>query len=251
MKKKSIIVDTPFFPGLIIFLILITLPSLKTLIPLGKNYETIKTAILDAYKNTEIPDIDFIEGEVRSNNDLPFKTKFASKNNQGDFYIGIDTGITPNTETKEWIKSGAGGIAIFRKEALIYAASQNKETIINYDNLPIKTNFSLNADFINNLLTKFKSIFIIALLAFVFLGHFLGKIILWGIVALIYSGKAKIAGGGNYSLALWSLVPPTIFQVFMSFIPAFACCGFIIYYIVWVITFITLEKKLVPIPVEE
>lgn len=255
-SKKSIIVSTSFGLGLLIFLFLIISPSIKLYFTYKTQFNKFMLEFSKSYNEADVPTIKLSPNEIRANNDIPF-TKVIQGNAQSNesFSIFIDTRQEPDMSYIDKVKENTFGVIIYRENIIIHSVQSNKSPVTIpikevFSKLKIKKEIIIDKKFIDNLATKFGNIiFIIILIGSAIIDACL-KLLLFIVIALIYSGKAKICGGGHYSLAIWAQVPPTIFQLVMP-TKFSGCCSCGIYLIILIISVIVMEKQLVPEKAEE
>lgn len=237
MRKKPLIISTPFSFGLILFFILVSFPSFQFYDFLKEPYNTFISQITLLYREQNIPAIHYNNFEVRSNNDLLFEKIIKGKTENESFYVYIHTSKEPDITLPEKIKHDNGGLIIYRNKAILYNTQKNQETTFFYTQSKYNGSFTLDDKLIEKLSSKFGKIIFYGVVSFIFMCFFIGKFLCFIIIAMLYANKAKILNeGGNYSFALWTLVPPTAFQIIFPVFSKAGCCICGAYYIILIIS---------------
>ncbi len=244
MQHKNIMVSTSFLLGTIIFLILSALPTAQLYLNIKDIYAEICSKIPDLYNKMNIPAITYSNYEARSNNDELFQKEIKGENNSGIYYFFIDTSEHPDLSLKEKISQNLGGCIIYRDRIVFNDNKNNRYFDKTYKELNINIDLDVTKESVTQFLLKFNNVLLIILISLAFICYFLIKLFWWLVIAFIYSGKAKLCGGGNYSLALWALVPSTVSQLFLPIYGKLGCCSCGVNFIVLVISIIVLEKNL-------
>lgn len=235
------IVDTPFFPAFGIFILLVLIPTLCFFFFFKTPFmEGIKT-FPEAYRNAGIPSITYQNGEARSNNDQPFIKEIPAQGNNLPILLMVDTAEKSDPALEEKLKNSYYGLLIQKRQAILYSGQNKQSAPIPY---PQSLNVTLDDAFMENLVSKAGFILFLVATFFVALYHASGKLTQWGILSLYFSSKAKRCGGGQYSLATWILVPPTVVQVLFYGVDK-PCCSCGLYFILLIVCAIWFDKQLV------
>jgi hypothetical protein len=244
--KKSIVVSTPFSMGIVVFLLLVLLPTARFYTLVKQPFEEITRKLPEIYREQGIPPIHYRDHELHCDQERPFHKRIRGQGDGESFDIYIDTRTNPEPGLDEKIRDGAGGMVVYRDRLVFYNVRKRQETVLPLDQVKLNRDFTIDEALVKNMAGALGKTVFWVLISGVFLVYLAGKTLFWLLIALIYSGKARLAGGGNYSLALWCLVPPTLFQVFFPAFGGGGCCSCGVYYIILLVTTLILEKKLVP-----
>ncbi len=226
MKKKSIIVSTNWFLGIIIFILLVLIPTVKVFIAINNPYNVFLDELPDLYKKLDIPAIELKDGVLNSNDGKLFFKSIKSQDAKEEtaFKLFIDTSDIPDSTLPGKIRTRSGGFIIYKDHLVYFDPNKQKEQLIPLDKLPKNLKITLDDKLIKDLSNKYKHLVLYLIIASFFIFYFVAKLFWWGVISLIYADRAKSCGGGNCSLAVWSLVIPTVFQ---SLVPAKGpCCCF-------------------------
>lgn len=246
--KRSIIVSTPFSLGIIVFLFLVLLPTIRFYSAVKDPFREVARKLPEMYREQGIPPIHYRNHELHCPQEHPFYKRIHGENENESFDLYIDTRENPEPGLEQKIRNGVGGMVVYRNRLVFYNTRKHQETVFPLEQIKWDREFTIDETLVKNFAgTLGKTVFWV-MVAAVFLYHLAGKTVFWLLVALIYSGRARLAGGGNYSLALWCLVPPTLFQVFS---PSLGCCGCGVYFLILLVTALILEKRLVPAKVDD
>lgn len=239
-STRSIIVNTPFLPAFGIFLLLVLAPTLSFFFFFKTPFSEGIKALPEAYRNAAIPSITYQNGEARSNGDQPFIKEIPMQGNPPIYFI-VDTAEKSDPALEEKLKTSYYGVIIQRHQALLFSGAKKQSAPIPY---PQSLNITLDDQFIETLVNKTGFILFLVATFFVAIFHTTGKLIQWGMLSLYYSSKAKRCGGGQYSLATWILVPPTLVQVIFYGVNK-PCCSCGLYFILLIVCAIWFDKQLV------
>jgi hypothetical protein len=248
-NKKSLIVSTSFLPGLFIFLLLITMPAIRFYQIAKAPFESFIRELSVSYSKLNIPSITYDNHEARSNNDKPYNAVYKDPKNNREFLVFIDTSKNPEKSYVEKIKKADGGLVLYRDRIVLYSSEKSQETNFLFSNIQPDFRLCLDQAFVDRFSSGLGKIIFFGVICVVLLFHAAGKLFWFLILSLYFSGRARLHGGGNYSLSLWILVPPTIYQtLFYEFKP---CCGCGIYFIIMIISAILMDKELEQVKVED
>lgn len=240
-SNRSMIVNTSFLPAFGIFLLLVFGPVLSFFFFFKTPFSEGIKKFPEAYRNAAIPSITYQNGEARSNEDQPFIKEFIMQGNNAPLLLIIDTAEKSDPGLEEKLKTGSSGLLIQRRQAVLYSGQSNKSAPIHY---PQSLNITLDDQFMETFVSKAGFILFLVVTFFMALYHASGKLLQWGILSLYFSSKAKRCGGGQYSLATWILVPPTIVQVLFYGVNK-PCCSCGLYFILLIVCAIWFDKQLV------
>ena len=240
-NKRSFIISTPFFLGLLLFLLLALLPTLRFYQWAKVPFDAFIKELPESYKKSGFPSIIYENHTLRSDNDLPYHTEFHGDKPGEVFSLYMDTREKPDLTLADKIPKGESG-AVFYRDGMTYLSGNGEKKSFEYKNFEPNLKFTLDQAFVEKFSSGLGNFLFLCLMGSIFLWYLTGKLVFWGILSLYYSGAAKATGGGNYSLALWTLVPPTLFQtVFYGFN---SCCGCGAYYMILIISALIMGKAL-------
>ena len=236
------IVNTPFLPAFGIFLLLILALTLSFFFHFKKPFSDAIKSFPEAYRNAGIPSITYQNGTAQSNGNKPFIKEISAQASPLPVLFIIDTADASDPALEEKLKNSYYGLLIQKHQAILYSGQNKQSAPIPY---PQSLNVTLDDEFMETLVNKAGFLLFLVATFFAAIFHTSGKLFQWGILSLYFSGKAKRCGGGQYSLATWILVPPTVVQVLFYAVDK-PCCSCGLYFILLIVCAIWFDKQLIP-----
>ncbi|MBN2143075.1 MAG: DUF1189 family protein [Candidatus Aureabacteria bacterium] len=234
-----------------LYFTLVLLPTVAFYFSTGSTFDLILTKILEVYREMDIPPITVKNGEVRTPGDQTFGKIINESNPNDSFAFYIDTRSNPDPSLDQKIRKGGGGMILYRDRLFVYNGKTSEERTISFKQLQ-GVNWTLDRQWIERMYQRFGKFLFLFLAVFMAVYRAMGKLIQWLLIAWYFSSKKKSGKEMFYSLALWSLVPATLFQtVIMGRFADPCCCGCGFYFIVLILTVLGIEKYLLDVPKEK
>jgi len=202
-----------------------------------------------ALKDADFPPIIFEGQKAYCNNGEPFMNTYQLEEGQS-ITLAIDTSTDTNEEMITEVRK-TGGIALFQDKRVFSEPGGRKEQTIVFSEIGFDLNFKIDKESLSQWGEKGVGMLLLGVTGGLLLFLALWNLALWGTLSIIFSGKARECGGGNSSLALWILAPPTLFLTLLLPAGAGGCMACMGYFIALILSAVFMQRVLVPVPVED